>query len=98
MKINIFKYLIAFLLFAMLQLSTQTLKAQSDSSQEVYFSIDQRPSFPGSYLKYINENLKYPKEALARRIEGKVLIAAIINKEGFIEDVRILEDPGAGLG
>ncbi|MGZ5242952.1 MAG: energy transducer TonB [Bacteroidia bacterium] len=98
MKINHIKYCIAFLVFVALQLNIQTLKAQIDSSQKVSSVVDQPPALRGGYMKYINENLKYPSDALARGIEGKVLIAAVINREGFIEDVRILEDPGAGLG
>ena len=88
--------LIAFIIC--LQFSTSVLKAQSDTNSKPFVHIDKPPTYPGGYMKYINENIKYPKEALAKRIEGKVSIEAVIDKNGFIKNIRIMEDPGAGLG
>jgi TonB family protein len=49
-------------------------------------------------LEYINTNIKYPKTALKNSTGGLVVITFIINKEGKIEDTKILKDIGDGCG
>ena len=43
--------------------------------------------------KISGENLKYPKEARAKKIQGTVLIEATISKAGAVENLRILKSP-----
>ena len=40
-------------------------------------------------LKYIGENIQYPKAAMAANLEGKVFVSFIVTKEGTIEDVHL---------
>ena len=57
------------------------------------------PEYPGgkeAYRKYIKENLKYPKEAKNKRIEGIVYLVAEINDNGEVEEVWI--ERGLGFG
>jgi TonB family protein len=51
-------------------------------------------SFPGGnneLNKYIISNLKYPKEALKQNIYGKVFVSFVINKEGEVEDIKVIK-------
>ena len=41
--------------------------------------------------KYINDNLKYPKQARRSGIEGKVLAGFVVNADGSIKDIKILK-------
>lgn len=54
-------------------------------------------------LAFISEHLNYPKEAKARKTEGRVIITFTIEKDGsmtFDEDLKkvIIRDPGDGCG
>ncbi len=57
------------------------------------------PEIPGgkeAFKKYIQENLKYPEEALNQKIEGIVYVVAEINDSGVVETVWI--EKGIGFG
>lgn len=76
-------------LAAIIFFSTNAVFGQpKDLDQEEDWTIvDVAPSFPGGYGKfysYINKNLKYPKDAKKKRIEGRVLVEFIIDSTGYI--------------
>lgn len=52
----------------------------------------------GAMLKFIYDNLKYPKIAKWRRVQGTVLVKFVIEKNGAINDAAILQDIGVGCG
>jgi TonB family protein len=57
------------------------------------------PEYPGGkeeLRKYVNENLKYPEEALKKKIEGFVLLTAQIDDNGEVLSVSV--DKGIGYG
>lgn len=49
-------------------------------------------------IKYIYENLNYPKEAQAKQIEGMAVVSFWVNEQGRLEGFELLRDPGAGTG
>jgi TonB family protein len=56
--------------------------------------VEQMPMFPGGdveLLKFIGDNTKYPPEAKAKNIQGRVIVRFIVNTEGKPEDVMILK-------
>jgi len=61
------------------------------------------------YPEYLNEGnegftsglyleLKYPAEARANGIEGTCLLNYEITEEGRVENIVVIQDPGAGIG
>ena len=51
-----------------------------------------RSEYPGGKIalsKYINENLQYPKEALSKKIQGKVFLKYEVNEKGIIHSISI---------
>jgi len=46
--------------------------------------------------KFIKENLKYPKEALAKKIEGTVLVRHDIDHKGKVIGAKVLKGIGHG--
>jgi TonB family protein len=55
--------------------------------------VEQHPQFPGggkALVAYIQENVVYPKEAIANGIEGKVYIQFLVRKTGKIDNIKIL--------
>ena len=58
-----------------------------------------KPTYPGGLKemrKYIKANLRYPEEALEKRIEGSVLCRFAINRKGKVEEIKILSSLGYG--
>lgn len=97
-----------YLIFALLILSsfsnektnsTEATPLFSDSS--IFIEIETQPEFPGgvdSISSFIVKNVKYPKEALKKEIQGRVLISFVVNAEGYVEDVKPLLPPEKWLG
>ncbi|MEQ9299064.1 MAG: energy transducer TonB [Cyclobacteriaceae bacterium] len=48
------------------------------------------------FSQYVKENLKYPEEALKNKVEGEVLVKLIINKDGSIDGLEVIEGIGYG--
>ena len=42
-------------------------------------------------MAYIGQNIKYPAEAVAKGIEGRVLVQFVVNKEGDLQDIKVMK-------
>lgn len=54
--------------------------------------VQQIPEFPGgmaAFTQWLTHNLKYPPVAQQQRIEGKVIVSFIINKDGSASELKI---------
>jgi len=51
------------------------------------------PGGPSAWAAFLNENLHYPKAAIKKNIEGKVVVQFIVDKEGNVTDIRALSGP-----
>ena len=79
--------------------------ARSRSYDDVvnYSDCDQRPMFlnsadPRVFLeKWVYQYLKYPEEALAEGIQGRVMVDFIIDKDGKVTDVRVVKGVSPSL-
>ena len=52
----------------------------------------------GKLMEYIYKVAKYPAIARENGIEGSAVVQFTVGKNGEIEDITIVRDPGAGLG
>ncbi len=65
---------------------------------EIFTIVDDMPEFPGGtveLMKYISKAVKYPVIAKENRVQGRVIVTFIVNKNGKIIDavvVRGVED------
>ena len=56
--------------------------------------VEDLPQFPGGpveMMKWLTRNLKYPKQSEQLKHQGKVVAEFIVNKDGSITDVRIVD-------
>lgn len=56
--------------------------------------VEELPEFPGGaseFMKWLTRNLKYPKSAQQRGVQGKVVAQFIVNKDGSISNIEILK-------
>ena len=69
--------------------------------EEVFVVVEDDPEFPGgvdSMKTFIERNLVYPQLAKDNKIEGKVYVTFVVEKDGSISGVKVLRDIGYGCG
>lgn len=74
--------------------------SEDGNSDEIIDMSEDFPSFPGGEkgLKdYLRNNLNYPKLARDYNVTGRVVIEFVIEKDGSIGNVKVLESKGFGL-
>ncbi|WP_198174818.1 TonB family protein [Spirosoma arboris] len=72
---------------------------QSNRNNEVFTVVEKQPEFPGGMRalgQYLNQNLRYPSEALQNKISGRVFVQFVVSTTGSIRDLRILKGIGSG--
>ena len=58
-----------------------------------------QPQFPGgdnALYKFLKNNLKYPHQAIEMDIEGNVVLQFVVNKNGEIDDIKVVKSLGGG--
>lgn len=54
--------------------------------------VEKLPLFPGGwveFMKFLNKNIKYPPLAQSRKIQGKVVVSFIVNKDGTCSGIKV---------
>lgn len=61
----------------------------------IHFSqVENLPEFPGGaaeLVRWLTRNLSYPQVAQRQKIQGKVLAQFIINRDGSVQDIQIVQ-------
>ncbi|WP_455530917.1 energy transducer TonB [Segatella salivae] len=79
------------LMMLVLLFSFMTSTAQTKKNDMVFDVVEVMPQYPGgqiAMMKYIMENIKYPKQAMKEGIQGRVTVRFIVEKDGSISDVK----------
>jgi protein TonB len=75
-------------------------KAEAEVEDPMPFTIvEDKPLYPGgqdAMLKFLGDNLKYPKIAKEAGILGVVIVQFIIEKDGTVGEVKIVRGLGGG--
>jgi len=79
------------------------VKKTSDDTKEVYedFEVEVLANYEGgiaAFRKEVEGNLIYSSKAKAKGTQGRVIMQFIVNKEGVIEDIKVIKDIGDGCG
>ena len=61
--------------------------AYFSNAQMTFF--EKMPEFPGDVNEYLAANIKYPKEARKKHIEGLVLVTFVVDSTGHLDNVRV---------
>ncbi len=62
--------------------------------------VEQLPEFPGgivAFMKWLTKNLQYPPSARQQKIEGKVVVTFIVNKDGTISEPKVVTSVSPAL-
>ncbi|TSD66577.1 TonB family protein [Inquilinus sp. KBS0705] len=74
-------------------------KAYDDFQNKVFTKIDIAPEFPGgvaAFGKYMVKTLHYPSTAVNNNTQGRVIVTFIVEKDGSINDVKVVRGLGSG--
>lgn len=63
-------------------------------NQKVFDVVEQMPEYPGgqaALFEFISKNVKYPEDAVKKKVEGKVFVTFVVDTDGKITDVSLLK-------
>lgn len=66
--------------------------ADSTAKDEVFMVAEQMPEFPGGMkelLKFLQNNLKYPENAMKNNVQGRVIVQFVVEKDGTLTEFKV---------
>lgn len=67
---------------------------EEEAAQQIFTVVEEMPDFPDGglqgLLKFLAKNIKYPVIAQENGIQGRVVCAFVVNKDGSIVDIEVL--------
>lgn len=66
----------------------------------LFEDYESNPQFPGgeaAMIKYIYDNLRYPKEAYDENIQGRVVVQFLVDKAGNLDSIKIVKSKDHNL-
>lgn len=60
-------------------------------------TLPQFPGGDGAMIKYIYDNLRYPKEAYDENIQGRVVVQFLVDKSGDIDSIKVVKSKDSYL-
>jgi TonB family protein len=66
------------------------------TEESVFVYTEQMPEAGFSIPLYLKKNMKYPKEALKKEIGGRVIVKFVVDEDGCISKVKVVEGIGWG--
>jgi protein TonB len=82
------------------EVKPQTLESKEELP-EGFQTVEQLPEFPGgamAFMKWITENVKYPKFAQEGKVKGRVVVSFLVDKEGNVQRLRLEKSTNRALG
>lgn len=73
----------------------------AQDNEQPFLIAETMPSFRGGDLNtfraWVQENVKYPAEAVKNNIQGRVILSFVIEKDGSVSNMQILQTPDRSL-
>lgn len=66
--------------------------ADSTAKEEVFMVAEQMPEYPGGMkemLKFLQENVKYPVNAIKNNVQGRVIVQFVVEKDGTLTEFKV---------
>ena len=73
--------------------ATKTVPQDEPKEDQIFQICEEIPQFPGGMvecMKFLGSNIKYPAEAVAKKLEGRVIVQMIIEKDGSITNTKVV--------
>jgi protein TonB len=75
-------------------LAQKTVVSQKDQKEEPFNVVEDMPAFPGgmeAMIVYLSSNIKYPADAKKQKVDGRVLVKFVVEKDGSITEVKVIK-------
>ena len=76
-------------------------KVKETPQEKVIFQVvEEMPEFPGGMaeaMKFLAKNIKYPVAAQQAKIEGRVIVQFVIERDGSVSDVKVMRGVNSEL-
>ena len=75
-------------------LAQKTVVSQKDQKEEPFDVVEDMPAFPGgmeAMIQFISSNIKYPADAKKQKVDGRVLVNFVVEKDGSITEVKVIK-------
>lgn len=72
-----------------------------DDPDQVFQTTEIGPQPQGgmrTFMEWVGQNYDYPQEAIETGVNGKMLLSFIVEKDGSLSNIKIVEDLGYGTG
>lgn len=76
-----------------------TLSEKEKKDNAVFTNVEMLPSFPGglkAFGEFLARNLKYPETAKKDKIQGRVYLTFIVEKDGSLSGIKVTRGLGSG--
>ncbi len=73
--------------------SVESITKKPAEEGEIFQVVEEQPMFPGGMeemMKFLQQNIKYPKEAQEQGKQGRVIVQFVVNKDGSIVNDSIV--------
>ena len=87
--------------------NTESAETRAESSApkkvftgKVYDIVEQMPSFPGGpaeLMKWLGSHVQYPAIAQENGVQGRVIVAFVVEKDGSVTDVTVVRSVDPSL-
>ncbi len=87
-------HFLKFLSFITMMLLSVAGNAQEPATPMIYDVVDVMPSFPGgpgALIKWLGDNIRYPKEAVSAKHEGRAIVGFVVEKDGSISNAKVIK-------
>ena len=75
----------------------EVVEEEIDESEEIFTVLEDPATFQGGgiaeFRKWVMERMRYPQIALENAIQGNVVIEFVVNEEGKIRRMKVLQSP-----
>lgn len=68
-------------------------------NDEIYTAVEHAAEFPGGideFYAYVTANMRYPETARELKVQGKVYLTFVVEKDGHLSDIKIMRGIGNG--
>ena len=75
-------------------LAQKTVVSQKDQKEDPFNVVEDMPAFPGgmeAMIQFISSNIKYPADAKKQKVDGRVLVKFVVEKDGSITEVKVIK-------
>lgn len=74
---------------------------EAGDDKTIFVGVEVQPKFPGgeaAFSKFLSDHIRYPPVAKENNVQGRVFIQFVVEKDGSLTDLKVIKEPGSGLG